>query len=118
MPLPEARLLWLPLLVAGGLLYLWLAAALVRRRAGPGSRTMGLALCAVAAWLVAAVAEVLVPSLPAYFAPSTSTRRSFSRRPASAFILHHRAFTSGAARAPPVVPACTIAMVWMNPGTS
>jgi len=120
MPLPEARLLWLPLLVAGGLLYLWLAAALVRRRTGPGSRTMGLALCAVAVWLVAAVVEVLAPSLPAYFIAVDVKYTAVALTPPGflLFILHYTerfAVRPRHAALLLVVPACTIAMVWTNP---
>ena len=65
--MPEARLVWLPLIVAGGLLYLVLALALVRRRTGPGSRTMGLTLCVIAVWLCSAAAEMLARGEDAYF---------------------------------------------------
>ena len=65
--MPEARLFWLPLILAGGLIHLGLAAALVRLRTGPGSRTMGLTLAGIAVWNGAAAAEMLVPGQDAYF---------------------------------------------------
>lgn len=118
--MPEARLVWLPLLVAGGFLYLGLAAALVRRRSGPGSRTMGLALCAVATWLGAAAAEILVPGERAYFA-AVAVKYTAIALTAPAFLLFIVYYTERLAVSRRqlgllfLIPLCTIALVWTNP---
>jgi diguanylate cyclase (GGDEF)-like protein/PAS domain S-box-containing protein len=117
---PEARLVWLPLLVAGGVVYLGLAAALVRLRTGPGSRTMGLALCAVAAWVGAAAAELLVPSLPAYFV-AVAVKYTAIALTAPAFLLFIAHYTERFTVTRKqlallfLLPLCTIALVWTNP---
>ena len=118
--MPDARLLWLLLLVAGALLYLWLAAALVRRRTGPGSRTMGLALCAVAVWLAATVAEVLVPGERAYLAAVGVKYTAVALTPPAflLFIAHYTERYTIRRRHLAIlflVPAATIAAVWTNP---
>lgn len=48
---------WVPLLLFGGVVYLLLAFALLHRRYGPGTRTLGLCMVCVAVWTIAAVAE-------------------------------------------------------------
>jgi len=116
----EAQLVWLPLVVAAGLLYLGLAVALVRRRSGPGSRTMGLALLAVACWLAAAVAEVLVPGPRAHLAAVCVKYTAIALTPAT-YLLSMLYYTERFALRPAhlallfLAPACTIAVVWSNP---
>jgi diguanylate cyclase (GGDEF)-like protein/PAS domain S-box-containing protein len=117
---PEARLLWLPLILAGALLYLWLAAALVRARTGPGSRTMGLALCAVAVWLATTVAEMIVPGERAYLAAVGVKYTAVALTP-PAFLLFIAYYTERYAVRPRhvallfLVPAATVGVVWSNP---
>ena len=48
---------WMPFLVAGAMVYLALAAVLLRKRPGPGARPVGAALLAIAVWVVAAAIE-------------------------------------------------------------
>jgi diguanylate cyclase (GGDEF)-like protein/PAS domain S-box-containing protein len=117
---PEARVAWLPLFVAGGILYFWLAAALVRRRTGPGSRTMGLALCAVAVWLAATAAEVLAPGPRSYLAAVALKYTAIALTPPGflLFIAHYtERFTVRLRHVALlfVLPLCTIAAVWTNP---
>ena len=118
--MPEARLVWLPLLVAGGLLYLVLAAALMRLRTGPGSRTMGLALCAIAVWVCCAAAEQLVPSEDAYFA-AVAIKYTAIALTAPAFLLfivHYTERFTVTRRQLALLfllPLGTIALVWTNP---
>jgi len=117
---PEARLFWLPWIVAGGALYVWLAAALVRRPTGPGSRTMGFALCAVAVWLAAAAAEVLVPGERAYLVAVAVKYTAIALAP-PAFLLFIAHYTERYAIRPVHVallfalPLATIALAWTNP---
>lgn len=118
--MPEARLVWLPLIVAGGLLYLVLALALVRKRSGPGSRTMGLALCTVAVWLVAAVVETLVESDRAHTA-AVAIKYSATALTPPGFLLFMVHYTERFSvrrwhlAALFLVPLCTVAVVWTNP---
>jgi diguanylate cyclase (GGDEF)-like protein/PAS domain S-box-containing protein len=117
---PEARLFWLPLIAAGGLTYLGLAAALVRLRTGPGSRTMGLTLAGIAVWLGAAVAEVLVPGQDAYVAAVAVKYTAIALTPPGVllFICHYtERFTirRGPLALLFLIPLCTIALVWTNP---
>jgi diguanylate cyclase (GGDEF)-like protein/PAS domain S-box-containing protein len=116
---PEARLVWLPLVVAGGLVYLGLAAALVRLRTGPGSRTMGLTLAAVAVWICGAAAEQLVPE-PAYLVAVNVkyTAIALTAPAVLLFIVHYSERFRVSRRQLALlfaVPLCTIAMVWTNP---
>ena len=118
--MPEARLLWLPLVVGCGALYVWLALALVYRRTGPGSRTMGLALGAIAVWVSAAAAEVLLPTQAAYFFAVHVKYTAVALTPPGflLFIVH---YTERFPVRPHhvalllLVPLCTIAAVWTNP---
>jgi diguanylate cyclase (GGDEF)-like protein/PAS domain S-box-containing protein len=118
--LPEAPLVWLPLLVAASLLYLGLAAGLMRRRTGPGSRTMGFTLCCVAVWVSAAAAELLVASPAAYVAAVATKYTAIALTPPGflLFIVH---YTERFAVRPlhlalvMLVPLATIAAVWTNP---
>lgn len=48
---------WLPLLLFGSGVYLLLAFALLHHRYGPGTRTLGLCMIAVAVWTIGAAAE-------------------------------------------------------------
>lgn len=48
---------WVPFLFMGAGVYLMLALALLRRHYGPGTRTVGLSMLAVAVWTVGAIAE-------------------------------------------------------------
>ncbi len=117
---PDARLGWLPFLVAAGLLYPTLAVALVRRRVGPGSRTMGLALCAVAVWVMAAAAELLVPIGSAHVAAVAVKYSAIALTPPGflLFCLHYAERVALRPRhvALLLLPAlCTIAVVWTNP---
>jgi diguanylate cyclase (GGDEF)-like protein/PAS domain S-box-containing protein len=117
---PDARLVWLPLIVAGGLLYLVLALALARKRTGPGSRTMGLALCAVAVWLAAAATEALVESERAH-AAAVAVKYSAIALTAPGFLVFMVHYTERFTVRPWhlaalfFVPLCTIAVVWTNP---
>ena len=118
--MPEARLFWLLLIVAGGLIYLGLAAALVRLRTGPGSRTMGLTLAGIAVWNGAAAAEMLVASPEAHLTAGAVKYTAIALTPPGVllFICHYtERFTI---RRRPLallylVPLCTIALVWTNP---
>jgi diguanylate cyclase (GGDEF)-like protein/PAS domain S-box-containing protein len=117
---PEAKLVWLPLIVAGGLLYGVLAAALVKHRTGPGSRTTGLTLCAVAVWLVAAAAESLVASEAAHSA-AVAVKYTAIALTAPGFLLVMIHYTERFTVKPWhlallfLAPAGTIAAVWTNP---
>lgn len=48
---------WTPFLLVAAFGYLALAAALVQRRSGPGTRTIGLCMLGVSVWTIAAVVE-------------------------------------------------------------
>ena len=118
--MPEARLVWLPLIVAGGLLYLVLALALVRRRTGPGSRTMGLTLCVIAVWLCSAAAEMVARGEDAYFTAVAVKYTAIAVTPPLVllFICHYtERFTirRGPLALLFLLPLCTIALVWTNP---
>lgn len=56
---------WMPFLFLGAGIYLMLAIGLLRRRQGPGTRILGLCMLSVAAWTVAAVAELAAESTEA-----------------------------------------------------
>lgn len=56
---------WFPLLLFGSGVYLLLAFGLLHHRYGPGTRTLGLCMMAVAAWTIAAMAEWKAGSLEA-----------------------------------------------------
>jgi diguanylate cyclase (GGDEF)-like protein/PAS domain S-box-containing protein len=116
----EARLVLLPLLVAAGLLYLGLAAALMRRRTGPGSRTMGFTLCCVAVWVSAAAAELLVAGEGAYLAAVATKYTAIALTPPGMllFVVHYterfrvRRWHLALLFA---LPVATIGVVWTNP---
>jgi diguanylate cyclase (GGDEF)-like protein/PAS domain S-box-containing protein len=117
---PEARLFWLPLIVAGSLIYLGLAAALVKLRTGPGSRSMGFTLGGIALWNAAAAAEVLVPGQDAYFAAVAVKYTAVALTPPGLllFICHYTERYTIRRRALVLLyllPLCTVALAWTNP---
>jgi len=116
---PEENLVWRPLL-AGGFVYLGLALALMRMPSGPGSRTMGLTLGAIAVWLFAAAAEHLAKGQQTYLV-AMAIKQSAITLTAPALFLFTVRYTERATVSRRqlallfVLPLCTIALVWTNP---
>ena len=57
---------WMPFLVAGAMVYLALAVALIRTRPGPGARSIGAALFAIAIWVMSSAIEARTHELSSY----------------------------------------------------
>jgi PAS domain-containing protein len=110
---------WMPFLVAGALVYIALAAALIRNRPGPGARSIGAALFAIAIWVMTAAIEARMTSLPAYLIVAKIKYSAVALVPPLFFLfvleytqrlavgLRHRLALLA-------LPLVTIALVWTN----
>jgi diguanylate cyclase (GGDEF)-like protein/PAS domain S-box-containing protein len=112
--------IWKLLLAAGGVLYLGLALALMRKRPGPGARTIASAMAAIAVWVVAAVVELQASNAADFVLAAKVKYTAIAVVPPLLllFLLRY-AERMDLLRGLPVaalfaVPALTIGVVWSN----
>jgi diguanylate cyclase (GGDEF)-like protein/PAS domain S-box-containing protein len=110
---------WMPFLVAGAMVYLALAAALVRNRPGPGARPVGAALFAIAIWVVTAAIESRTTAVDAFVLASKIKYTAVAFVPPLFFLffLHYtERFRVRAVHWLLVLalPLATIALTWTN----
>ncbi len=110
---------WIPVLVAGAMVYLALALALVRTRPGPGAREIGAALLAIAIWVVTAVIESRTTTLGAYLQTAKLKYTAIALVPPLFFLFFLEYTERMALRARHfalvlALPVITIALTWTN----
>jgi len=115
----EAMQPWLPILIAAAAVHLSLATMLVRNRYGPGARTIGLALLAVALWISASIGEARAAS-PDTFLLAAKLKYTAIALVAPLCFLFFLQYAERAVLRPWLaaavfaVPLATIALIWTN----
>jgi len=110
---------WLPILIAAAVVHLALAAMMLRNRYGPGSRTIGLALLAVALWVSASISEARAGSLDAYLLAAKLKYSAIALVAPLCFLFflqyaERAVLRPGWVAAVLAVPLATIALTWTN----
>ena len=110
---------WLPVLIAAAAVHLALATMLMRNRYGPGARTIGLGLLAVALWVTASIGEARAGTLEAFLLAAKLKYTAIALVSPLCFLFFLQYAERATLRpwlvaAVFAVPLATIALTWTN----